>query len=90
MRNARTHASQLFSLQPGSDRMLTCVVFWPRDHGLSGDLVKLTDFGFATVSKGGNTLQTTCGTPEYVSPETLRQECVLLMMTLFQGSPTAL
>ena len=45
-----------------------------KDMDVGGTLIKLADFGFATMYDTERaTLNTTCGTPEYVAPEVLKQ-----------------
>jgi calcium/calmodulin-dependent protein kinase I len=46
-----------------------------KDLDVNGELIKLADFGFARLyDTQGATMSTTCGTPEYVAPEVLKQK----------------
>lgn len=46
-----------------------------KDLDVNGELVKLADFGFAKLyGSQDKTMSTTCGTPEYVAPEVLKQK----------------
>ena len=46
-----------------------------KDMDVMGELIKLADFGFARLyDDKGQTMSTTCGTPEYVAPEVLKQK----------------
>eukprot|EP01127_Copromyxa_protea_P000265 TRINITY_DN10226_c0_g1_i1.p1 TRINITY_DN10226_c0_g1~~TRINITY_DN10226_c0_g1_i1.p1 ORF type:complete len:445 (-),score=117.01 TRINITY_DN10226_c0_g1_i1:48-1382(-) len=39
--------------------------------GPNNNIIKVTDFGLSKDTTGGNALQTSCGTPDYVAPEVL-------------------
>eukprot|EP01130_Rhizamoeba_saxonica_P018482 TRINITY_DN925_c1_g1_i1.p1 TRINITY_DN925_c1_g1~~TRINITY_DN925_c1_g1_i1.p1 ORF type:complete len:458 (-),score=129.19 TRINITY_DN925_c1_g1_i1:38-1411(-) len=39
--------------------------------GPNNDVIKVTDFGLSKDTAGGDRLQTSCGTPDYVAPEVL-------------------
>jgi calcium/calmodulin-dependent protein kinase I len=46
-----------------------------KDMDVNGELIKLADFGFAKLyGNQDQTMSTTCGTPEYVAPEVLKQK----------------
>ena len=46
-----------------------------KDMDVNGELIKLADFGFAKLyGNKDQTMSTTCGTPEYVAPEVLKQK----------------
>jgi aurora kinase, other len=46
----------------------------PENLVVTGNQVKLTDFGWAAAMTDGNPRSTFCGTPEYVSPEIVKGE----------------